>query len=127
MIYIVRINNKEYEVEVERGRANIIKATEITQSVDAPSAPQPTASATERAAVTAPATNAKVVAAPMPGTILDIKATPGKKVNKGEVLLILEAMKMENEIVAPEDGMVAQVFVTKGATVTTGDSLISIQ
>ena len=98
-----------------------------TQSVDAPSAPQPTASATERAAVTAPATNAKVVAAPMPGTILDIKATPGKKVNKGEVLLILEAMKMENEIVAPEDGMVAQVFVTKGATVTTGDSLISIQ
>ena len=70
---------------------------------------------------------ANAIAAPMPGTVLEIKATPGQRVKKGEVLLILEAMKMENEINAPADGVIAQVFVTKGASVVTGNALISMQ
>ena len=60
----------------------------------------------------------------MPGTILDVKVSEGQPVNKGDVLVILEAMKMENEIPAPKDGKVAQVVVTKGATVGAGDTLV---
>ncbi len=123
MIYVVRINNNEYEVEVERGKANLIKTTEITTSV-----PQTVAPAAEKAApVSVVQTGAKPIVAPLPGTILDIKVTSGQTVKKGEVLLIIEAMKMENEINAPADGMITQVLVTKGVSVATGDALISIQ
>ena len=62
----------------------------------------------------------------MPGTILDIKVSAGQAVKKGDLLVILEAMKMENEIMAPCDGTVASVAVTKGATVNSGDLLVSI-
>lgn len=131
MIYIVRINNKEYEVEVERGKANLVKTTEIAVAEPSPAVStvsQAAASIMEKA-VPAPVVHsgAKPIAAPMPGTVLDIKAALGQSVKKGEVLLILEAMKMENEINAPADGVVAQVLVTKGASVATGDVLISIQ
>lgn len=130
MIYIVRINNKEYEVEVERGKANLVKTTEFAASVPQPAVPDapqiaPVKEQTSSAPVVQDGANA--IAAPMPGTVLEIKAAPGQRVKKGEVLLILEAMKMENEINAPADGIIAQVFVTKGASVATDDALISIQ
>ena len=60
----------------------------------------------------------------MPGTVLEVKVTPGQAVKAGDVLLVLEAMKMENEILAPRDGTVAQVVVTKGSTVDTGAPLV---
>lgn len=125
MVYIVRINDKEYEVEVERGKASLIKTTDISESAPRIAAP----AAAEEQAVAAPAASSKdnAVAAPMPGTVLEIKVAPGQSVKKGEVLLILEAMKMENEINAPAGGVVARVFVAKGASVATGDALISIQ
>ena len=63
----------------------------------------------------------------MPGTILDIKVNQGARVKEGDILLILEAMKMENEILAPSDGVVSQLFVSKGSSVSTGDNLVSIQ
>ena len=66
------------------------------------------------------------VNAPMPGTILDVKANPGAAVKAGDVLVILEAMKMENEIVAPQDGTVAAVNVKKGDSVNSGDVLVSL-
>ena len=64
--------------------------------------------------------------APIPGTILDIKVNPGDQVKRGDILLILEAMKMENEILAPQDGTIASVNVSKGASVNSGDLLVSI-
>ena len=63
----------------------------------------------------------------MPGNILDVKVAAGQMVKKGDVLVILEAMKMENEIMAPRDGKVAQVACTKGATVNTGDALVVLE
>jgi len=122
MIYVVKINDKEYDVEVEKGKANILKTTVVTTPIAAQKTDVPSASV--------PAiTNVKgqVVKSPMPGTIMDIKVNPGDSVKTGDVLLILEAMKMENEIVAPVDGVIGQVLVTKGKSVITDDALISIQ
>ena len=125
MIYTVTINDKEYEVEVERGKANIIKTTQAA-------APVATAPVTVSAPVAAPASpvvsaEGELVKSPMPGTILDIKVSKGTSVKRGQIILILEAMKMENEIMAPADGVVTQIFTSKGASVSTGDALISIQ
>ena len=64
--------------------------------------------------------------APMPGKILDVKAQPGASVSRGDVVLILEAMKMENEVVAPEDGTIASIDVTVGASVESGDTLATL-
>ena len=129
MIYTVTINDKQYEVEVEKGKANLIRTTPVaTQAAPAVAAPQ-TAPA---ASVAAPATPADAIAsgsridAPMPGTILSVKVAVGDKVKEGTLLVILEAMKMENEIYAPCDGTVAQILTTKGATVNTGDALVVI-
>ena len=77
-------------------------------------------------AAAAPA-GAEFIKAPMPGNINDVKVTAGQSVRKGDDLVILEAMKMENEIKAPRDGVVASVNVTKGQTVNTGDVLVSLK
>ncbi len=68
----------------------------------------------------------EVVEAPLPGTVLDVKVASGDQVTTGQVLLVLEAMKMENEIVAPRDGTIEEVLVAKGSAVTTGDALLRI-
>lgn len=129
MIYVVTINDKEYEVEVEVGKANILKTTTVTASVAeaAPVAMISHAPIPVSAPAAVLAAGAVVVKAPMPGTILEIKVQPGTAVKKGEVLLILEAMKMENEILASADGVVKQVVVAKNASVSTGDVLVVIQ
>ncbi len=124
MIYVVNINNKEYEVEVEKGKANIIKTTE-----SAPKAPAvaaiPAVAAVAPVQVAVPETaGGTSVEAPMPGTILDIKASVGEKVKKGQLLVILEAMKMENEIYAPTDGTIVQILVSKGSSVNTNETMI---
>lgn len=133
MKYNVRINNKDYEVEVEKGRANLVNTTEMAPaalpvaSVPAlAAAPVSPATSASKAVASVP-TGHTAVNSPMPGTILKIFVSPGQKIRKGEVLIILEAMKMENEISAQADGTVSQVTVTKGASVSTGDLLITIQ
>jgi len=121
MIYTIQINDKEYEVEVERGKANIIKTTEVV----AQNIPTPVISSAPTASVIS--AGSTTIVSPMPGTIIDIKVSQGTRVKSGDVLVILEAMKMENEILAPADGVITQVFVSKGSSVATNDVLISIQ
>ncbi len=126
MIYEVTINNKKYEVEVEKGQAAILS----TKDAVAPVIQAQAAAATAPAPQTAPAAvnigGGEPIKAPMPGNILDIKVSSGSQVKKGDILVILEAMKMENEIVAPKDGVV-QIQTAKGSTVNTGDLLAVIQ
>ena len=80
----------------------------------------------EVGAASAPVAGGQKVNAPMPGTILEVRVTEGATVKKGDILLILEAMKMENEIMAPCDGTIKQVVAAKGASVNSGDPLIVI-
>ena len=131
MKYKVTLNNRTYEVEVEEGKAMLIDEYEAY----APDAPAPVAAASVAAApvAAAPAAPAgaalaagEVVKSPMPGNILKINVTQGQKVNEGDVLLVLEAMKMENEIVATKSGTVAQIVTAKGAVVETGAPLVVI-
>lgn len=115
MTYKVTINGKSYEVSVER--------------TDAPAA-APVAAATPVAAKPAaqpiPA-GAETVKAPMPGSINAVNVQAGDTVKKGQTLLILEAMKMENEIVAPHDATVANIAVSKGSSVSAGDVLLTLK
>ena len=130
MIYNVTINDKVYEVEVEKGKANLIKTTAVVAAPAAAPAPVAVAPAAAPAAAPAPAAAAAAgttpVNSPMPGTILDVKVAVGQAVKEGELVCILEAMKMENEIYAPCAGTVAQVLTSKGASVDTGTPLVTI-
>ncbi|HCA28622.1 MAG TPA: acetyl-CoA carboxylase biotin carboxyl carrier protein subunit, partial [Ruminococcaceae bacterium] len=74
-----------------------------------------------------PAGNEEIVKSPMPGTIVDVKVQSGQKVKSGDVLLILEAMKMENEIMAPHDAVVGSILVTKGQSVESAAPLVSLR
>lgn len=130
MIYKVTLNGKIYEVEVEKGEAVIQAEYEAALPQNAPavaetSAPAQTVAAAAPAAAPKSA-GANSVTAPMPGTINAVKVTSGQQVKKGDVLFILEAMKMENEIYADKDGKVGQVFVQKGASVNTGAPLCEL-
>ena len=126
MKYKVTLNGRTYEVEVEAGKAMCVAEYEAYAPAAAPVA-APVAAA-PAAAPAAPAVTAagEKVNAPMPGTILKVNVTEGQAVKSGDVLCVLEAMKMENEIMAPKDGTVAQIAVAKGATVDTGALLAVI-
>lgn len=129
MIYKVTLNGKIYEVEVEKGEAVILAEYEaaLPQSAPAVAAPVAQTVAPTAAPAAAPAgTVANAVVAPMPGNINAVKVTSGQQVKKGDVLVVLEAMKMENEIYAERDGKIGQVFVQKGATVGTGTPLVEL-
>ena len=116
--YNITVNGVAYSVSVEETAAGAAPV--------APAAPKaaPAPAAAPKAA--AGAAGAVAVKAPMPGNILDVKVAAGASVKAGDVLVILEAMKMENEIVAPQDGTVASVNVNKGDTVNSGDVLVSM-
>ena len=87
----------------------------------------PAASTVPAAAPAAPVAGAETINAPMPGTIVNVQVKAGDAVTKGQVLLVLEAMKMENEIMSPRDGVIAGVHVSKGESVDSGKLLISLQ
>lgn len=120
MIYTVKINDKEYEVEVERGKANILTVSDVKA---APVLQQPVQQPVKTAPVVSSGSG-EPIAAPIAGVVLNIKVTSGTSFKKGEILLTIEAMKMENEILAPRDGVVEQVLINKGASVNTGDTLL---
>lgn len=133
MKYKVTLNDRVYEVEVEHGAAMLTDEYALKAPAAAAAAPAPAAAAPAPAAApaAAPAPAAalaagEVVKSPMPGNILRILVTQGQTVKDGDVLMILEAMKMENEIVASRSGTVAQIAVAKGAVVETGAPLVVI-
>lgn len=111
--YKVNVNGTSYEIEIE-----LMSESEATAAAAAP-----------KAAPAAPAAagEGEKISAPMPGTILDVRVNVGDTVKKGQILMILEAMKMENEIMAGEDGTVTSVAAVKGASVQTGDLLCTIK
>ncbi|MBR4514735.1 MAG: biotin/lipoyl-binding protein [Lachnospiraceae bacterium] len=118
--YRITVNGTAYDVAVEEvGAGAAPAAAPVAAPVAAPAAPVPAPAA-------AGAAGSIVVAAPMPGKIINVKANVGQSVKKGEVILLLEAMKMENEVVAPEDGTVASINVSAGDTVEAGDTLATL-
>lgn len=144
--FIVQVNGVQYDVEIEEiGGAQAAPAVPIPAAAPAAMAPAPAAApapapaAPATAAPAAPAQSAPAAApaqsaaggvmggetinAPLPGTVLDIKVSAGQSVKKGDILFVLEAMKMENEILAAHDGVIASVNVEKGAAVNSGDVL----
>ena len=119
--YTITVNGNVYEVTVEEG------LTGGAAPAPAPkTAPKAAPKATPKAAAPAGAQGAVKVNSPMPGKILAVKVAEGAAVKRGEVVVILEAMKMENEIVAPQDGTVASVNVTVGSSVEAGDVLVTL-
>ena len=131
MKYKVTLNGRTYEVEVEAGKAMLLDEYEaIAPAAPAAPAAAPVAAAPAAApaAAAAPAVTGagEAVTAPMPGTILKVNVKVGDAVAAGNVLCVLEAMKMENEIMAPKSGTITQVAVQKGSSVNTGDALVFI-
>lgn len=129
MKYKVTLNGKTYEVEVEHGKAVLLDEYEaLAPAPAAPAEPVPATAPAAASPAPAPASLAdgETVSAPMPGNIIRVDVKEGDKVTAGQILVILEAMKMENEIVAPKDGTVAQVVTSKGAVVETGSPLVVI-
>ena len=123
MKYKVTLNGRTYEIEVEHGKAMLLDEYEAI--APAPVAAAPVAAAPAAAPAAPAVTGAgEAVTAPMPGNILKVNVNVGDTVKEGQVLVVLEAMKMENEIMAPKNGTVTQVVVSKGSTVDTGAPLV---
>ncbi len=142
MRFRVVVNGKEYLVEVEEIEGEIsVKSLELVESTKVEEKPQPREEKVEekreevektkeemvQAKAPAPSAGGKVVKAPLPGKVTRVMVKPGDKVSSGDVLLYIEAMKMENEIVAPSDGEVAQVFVKPGEVVETDQPLVELR
>jgi biotin carboxyl carrier protein len=132
MKYKVTLNDRVYEVEVEQGQAMLLDEYQLTAPA-APAAPAaapaPAAPAAAPVAAAAPAgalAAGEAVKSPMPGNVLKILVSQGQQVKEGDVLIILEAMKMENEVVSTRAGTVAQIVVSQGAVVETGSPLVVI-
>ena len=127
MIYKVTLNGKVYEVEVEKGEAVIQAEYEAALPAAAPAAPVAAPAPVQAQAPTVPAASAPAASAgagtvlsPLPGNINEIRFSAGQTVKAGDVVIILEAMKMENEIVAPKAGTLTKIHVQKGAVVNAG-------
>lgn len=121
MKYVVTINSQKFQVEVEKGKATLVEsAAAPAPAVAQAAAPQPSAAAAPPAAM-----QGEKLLAPMPGVVIQTRVEPGDRVKRGQPLLVLEAMKMENEVVSPNDGVVA-FLVAKGARVAAEDVLAII-
>jgi glutaconyl-CoA/methylmalonyl-CoA decarboxylase subunit gamma len=130
--YNITVNGTTYQVEVEEagGAVSAPAAAPTPAAAPAPAsaaALSPAAAPAPAAPASAPSAGAVTVTSPMPGTILDIKVKAGDPVNKGQLLFILEAMKMENEIFSPSAGTIETVQIAKGASVNAGEILLSIK
>ncbi len=123
MKYKVRLRDKFYEVEVVEGEAILLDSYDAAPAAAPVAATQTAPQASASAPVSG---DGNAVTAPLPGSVIDIKVNVGDSVKKGQLLLLIEAMKMENEIVAPSDGTVKAIHTSKGSTVETGAPLVTI-
>lgn len=124
--YTITVNGNVYDVTVEEGLSGTASAPVSVPKAAAPEAPKAAVPAAPKAAAPAGAQGGVKINAPMPGKILAVKANAGQAVKKGDVVLVLEAMKMENEVVAPQDGTVASINVGVGDMVESGDVLATL-
>ena len=123
--YNITVNGNTYEVIVEE--AGSVASAPVAQVATPVAAPAPVAkAAAPKAAAPTGAQGSTQVNSPMPGTILDVKVSVGQSVKKGDVICVLEAMKMENDIPAPADGVIASINVQKGASVAANDVLATL-
>ena len=126
MKYKVKLNGKIYEVEVEKGNAELLSEYDaISAPAAAPVAAAPAVPAVAHAAA-APAASGNATPSPLPGVVVAVKKNVGDKVKAGEVVMLIEAMKMENEITAPKDGTLVAVLAPKGTQVQVGTALFEI-
>lgn len=121
--YTITVNGTPYNVTVEEGTSS---AAPVASAPTPAPAAVPAPQAAPKAAPAPAAAGSVKVDAPMPGNILEVKVSNGTAVKAGQVLVILEAMKMENEIVAPQDGTVASINVNKGDTVEAGQTIVTL-
>lgn len=115
--YTITVNGTAYDVTVEETAGGSVASTPAKKAAPAKKAPAKAASGAQ---------GSVKVEAPMPGKILSVKASAGQAVKKGDVIMILEAMKMENEIVAPQDGTIASINANEGASVEAGNVLATL-
>lgn len=125
----ITVNGIPYDVQVEEQDSAAVQTPKPqAQPQPVPAAvPKAAASAPVSAPAAKPAADAEVINSPMPGTIVNIPVQPGQSVQSGDVLLILEAMKMENEIMAPHEAVVDSVLVSKGQSVESGTPLVALR
>ena len=127
MKYKVKLNGKIYEVEVEKGNAELLSEYDaIAAPAAAPAASAPAAAAPAAPAAAAPATSGNATPSPLPGVVVAVKKNVGDKVKAGEVVMLIEAMKMENEITATKDGTLVAILAPKGTQVQVGTGLFEI-
>ena len=126
-MFKVRVNGNEYEVEIEecQGSAGSPQPGQPGQQAPAPTV-RPAAPSPTKQAPAQPSAAANTVVAAIPGTILEVRTKIGEQVKRGDTLLILEAMKMENEIMAPHDGKIDCIHVEKGSAVNVGTVLVTL-
>ena len=126
MKYIVTVNDNNYEVDVDRGQASVIKTCNAPQAAPEAAEALKAASAAAQQPQSAAAQGEKLTA-PMPGIVLQVKKSVGDAVKKGDVIIVLEAMKMESEITSPFEGDVVQLSASTGMHVNAGDVLAVIR
>lgn len=126
MKYKVTLNGKVYEVEVEKGEAILLDEYAVAAPAPVATAPVAAPVAAAPAAPVAPAGAGEPIVSPLPGTVLDVKVTAGQAVNEGDLIAVIEAMKMENEVLAPRAGTITSVLVQKGSSVDTGATLATL-
>lgn len=122
--YTITVNGNVYNVTVEEGTAS---SAPLSAPAPVSAAPAPKAAPAKKEAASSGKKGAVTIVSPMPGKILGVKAKAGDSVKSGQVVLILEAMKMENEIVAPQDGTIVSIDTNEGASVEAGAVLATME